>query len=70
MQLAFGKPNLFYVVKGYTRKGASHFAMKEFSKATDAYNKALELDKDNKVSNKPVWFCYNIRNKQIYFVIA
>lgn len=40
----------YLLVKGYTRKGACHFAMKEFSKAIDAYNKALEIDKDNKVT--------------------
>ncbi|CAB3981473.1 stress-induced-phospho 1 [Paramuricea clavata] len=45
-------------VKGYTRKGACHFAMKEFSKAMDAYNKALELDNDNKEAKEGVQRCY------------
>ncbi|XP_046849582.1 stress-induced-phosphoprotein 1-like [Xenia sp. Carnegie-2017] len=45
-------------VKGYTRKGACHFAMKEFSKAIDAYNKALEIDKDNKEAKDGLQSCY------------
>jgi tetratricopeptide (TPR) repeat protein len=32
------------VVKGYLRKGASLMAIKEFSRASDCYQKALELD--------------------------
>lgn len=38
-----------FLVKGFTRKGACHFTMKEFSKAKEAYTKALEIDNENKV---------------------
>ncbi|CAG2164925.1 unnamed protein product, partial [Oppiella nova] len=34
-------------VKGYTRRGLALIAMKEFSKAQAAYEKALEIDKNN-----------------------
>lgn len=35
-------------VKGYTRKGLAYLAMKEYAKAQAAYQKALEIDENNK----------------------
>ena len=37
------RPGLF-VVKGYLRKGASLVAIKEYSRASDIYQKAIDLD--------------------------
>jgi predicted negative regulator of RcsB-dependent stress response len=36
-------------VKGYTRKGSVLFALKKYMDARNAYEKALEVDPDNKV---------------------
>lgn len=35
---------LCVVVKGYLRKGASLVAIKEYSRASDVYQKAIDLD--------------------------
>lgn len=40
----------FYTVKGYTRKGGVLYALKKFSDAQKTYQKALELDPNNKVT--------------------
>lgn len=34
-------------VKAYTKKGSCHFAMKEYHKALDIYEKGLKLQPDN-----------------------
>lgn len=44
-------------VKGYLRKGAVLLAMKEPTKATIAYQKALEIDANNSVSTL---HCYSL----------
>ena len=42
---------IIVAVKGYLRKGNIHMAMKENDKASDAFQKALDIDSNCSVSD-------------------
>ena len=50
LELVYFWPLLIdFVVKGYTRKGGVLYALKKFTDAQKTYQKALEIDPNNKV---------------------
>lgn len=48
--------------KGHIRKANALFAMKEYSRASSAYQKALELDPSNQEAKEGYYRCINVTN--------
>ena len=56
------------VVKGHVRKGGSLEAMKEFTRASDAYQKALNIDPNNVEALEGHRRCLSVSFQAISFV--
>ena len=49
-----------FTVKGHVRKGGALEALKEYSRAVDAYQKALEIDPNNTEASEGCRRCLHV----------
>ena len=70
--MTFVIPRWMHVsVKGYLRKAANLLAMKEYTKATNAYEKVMEMDPNCQVSvpsNRPFLSICDLSQTIMYYV--
>ena len=59
-----------FSVKGHMRKGAVLEALKEYSKAVDAYQKALDIDPNHPDAATACERCLVVRKKFILFIVS